>query len=278
MQVKVTGRHMTVTDPTREYAEEKFGRIAKIYDAEPIVAEVVLDVRKNRSRPDRFTAEVTVRLKGHVVRAEETSTDMHAAIDLAADKAETQMRKYKTKVIDRRNHGVVGHQDGAGRHASSRSRGAGARGRSRQDGRREADDRGRGDASARASRPRLLRVPARRDRGGQRAVPPKRRRLRADSAARIARGRRLTQPSTSEERPSGALSSCRVDIARRAVPRVGGVPHSRGRTWLSRSRSSSRRSRELPSGPERLPGQGRGHRSRPLRGRGDQGRAHRRGA
>jgi putative sigma-54 modulation protein len=107
MQVKVVGRHMNVTDPTRAYAEEKFGRIAKIYDAEPIVAEVVLDVRKNRSRPDRFSAEVTVRLKGHVVRAEETSTDMHAAIDLAADKAETQMRKYKTKVIDRRNHGLA---------------------------------------------------------------------------------------------------------------------------------------------------------------------------
>jgi putative sigma-54 modulation protein len=105
MQVKVVGRHMTVTDPTRAYAEEKFGRISKIYDAEPIVAEVMLDVRKNRSHPDRFTAEATIRLKGHVVRAEETSTDMHAAIDLAADKAESQMRKYKTKVIDRRNHG-----------------------------------------------------------------------------------------------------------------------------------------------------------------------------
>jgi putative sigma-54 modulation protein len=105
MQVKVTGRHMSVTDPTRAYAEEKFGKIAKIYDAEPIVAEVILDVRKNRSHPDRFTAEATIRLKGHVVRAEETSTDMHAAIDLAADKAERQMRKYKTRVIDRRNHG-----------------------------------------------------------------------------------------------------------------------------------------------------------------------------
>ena len=104
MQVKVAGRHMTVTDPTRAYAEEKFGRLAKIYDAEPIVAEVVLDVRKNRSHPDRFTSEVTIRLKGHVVRAEETSTDMHAAIDLAADKAERQMRKYKTKVVDRRAH------------------------------------------------------------------------------------------------------------------------------------------------------------------------------
>lgn len=106
MQVKVVGRHMTISDPTREYAEEKFGRIAKVYDAEPVVAEVVLDVRKNRSHPDRFTSEVTIRLKGHVVRAEETATDMHAAIDLAADKAERQMRKYKTKVVDRRNHHV----------------------------------------------------------------------------------------------------------------------------------------------------------------------------
>ncbi|NTU70574.1 MAG: ribosome-associated translation inhibitor RaiA [Coriobacteriia bacterium] len=114
MQVKVVGRHMTVTDPTRAYAEEKFGRLAKIYDAEPVVAEVVLDVRKNRSHPDRFTAEVTVRLKGHVVRAEETSTDMHAAIDLAAAKAEKQMRKYKTKVIDRRNHGVAVTKTAAG--------------------------------------------------------------------------------------------------------------------------------------------------------------------
>ena len=105
MQVKVVGRHMTVTDPTRAYAEEKFGRISKIYDAEPIVAEVMLDVRKNRSRPDRFTAEATIRLKGHVVRAEETATDMNAAIDLAADKAESQMRKYKTKVVDRRTRG-----------------------------------------------------------------------------------------------------------------------------------------------------------------------------
>ncbi len=107
MQVKVAGRHMTVTEPTRAYAEEKFGKIAKIYDAEPIVAEVVLDVRKNRSHPDRFTAEVTVRLKGHVVRAEETATDMHAAIDLAAAKAEKQMRKYKTKVVDRRNNKIA---------------------------------------------------------------------------------------------------------------------------------------------------------------------------
>ena len=108
MQVKVTGRHMTPTDSTREYAEQKFGRISKIHDADSAVAEVVLEAQKNRSNPDRFVAEVTVRLKGHVVRAEEAATDIHAAIDLAAAKAETQMRKYKSRVVDRRNGGKHG--------------------------------------------------------------------------------------------------------------------------------------------------------------------------
>jgi ribosome hibernation promoting factor len=103
MQVKVTGRHMTPTESTRTYAEDKFGRIGKIYDAESVVADVVLEAQKNRSNPDRFVAEVTVRLKGHVVRAEEAAADIHAAIDLAASKAESQMRKFKSRVIDRRN-------------------------------------------------------------------------------------------------------------------------------------------------------------------------------
>ena len=102
MQVTVTGRHMNPTESTRAYAEEKFGRIAKIHDADALVAEVILEAQNNRSNPDRFVAEVTVRLKGHVVRAEEAATDMHSAIDLAAAKAETQMRKYKSRVVDRR--------------------------------------------------------------------------------------------------------------------------------------------------------------------------------
>ena len=105
MEVQVKGRHMAITDSLREYAEEKFGRVSKVFEAEPSVAEVVLHVEKNRSNPARHVAEVTLRLKGHVVRAEEASEDMHAAIDLAADKVERQIRKYKTKVIDKRNHG-----------------------------------------------------------------------------------------------------------------------------------------------------------------------------
>ena len=105
MEVTVKGRHMVITDSLRAYAEEKFGRASKVFEADPSVAEVVLHVEKNRSIAARHVAEVTLRLKGHVVRAEEASDDMHAAIDLAADKVERQIRKYKTKVIDKRNHG-----------------------------------------------------------------------------------------------------------------------------------------------------------------------------
>ena len=104
MQVTVTGRHMDVTDALRVYAEQKFGRVSKIFDAEPLLAEIVLRAEKNPSIASRNVAEVTLRLQGGVVvRAEEAAPDMHAAIDLAADKAEVQMRKYKTRIIDRRN-------------------------------------------------------------------------------------------------------------------------------------------------------------------------------
>jgi len=114
MQVTVKGRHMVVTDSLRAYAEEKFGRVSKVFDTDPSVAEVVLHVEKNKSNPARHVAEVTLRLKGHVVRAEEASDDMHAAIDLAADKVERQMRKYKTKVIDKRNRAEVSVKTAAG--------------------------------------------------------------------------------------------------------------------------------------------------------------------
>lgn len=103
MQVNVHGRHMTPTDQTRAYAEEKFGRIAKIYDTDTLVADVMLEAQRNPSNPDRFVAEVTMQLKGHFVRAEEHASDIHAAIDLASDKAVKQMRKYKDRVIDSRS-------------------------------------------------------------------------------------------------------------------------------------------------------------------------------
>ena len=102
MSITVTGRKMPITDALRQYAEEKVGNSMKVMDIDPLVAEVVLYVEKNPANPRPAVCEVTLRQKGHIIRVEESEEDMYAAIDVAAAKVLRQLRKYKTKVIDRK--------------------------------------------------------------------------------------------------------------------------------------------------------------------------------
>ena len=102
MSITVTGRRMPVTNALREYAEEKIGNAMKVMDIDPLDAEVVLYKEKNPANPRPAVCEVTLRTKGHIVRVEESEEDMYAAIDVAAAKVLRQLRKYKTKVVDRR--------------------------------------------------------------------------------------------------------------------------------------------------------------------------------
>ena len=102
MSITVTGRKMNVTDALRQYAEEKIGNSMKVMDIDPLDAEVVLSVKKNPSIALPCKCEVTIRTKGNVVHVEESEQDMYAAIDVAAAKILRQLRKYKTRVIDRK--------------------------------------------------------------------------------------------------------------------------------------------------------------------------------
>lgn len=102
MSITVTGRKMPVTEALREYAEEKIGNSMKVMDINPLDAEIVLFVEKNPSNPRPACCEVTLRTKGHIIRVEEHEEDMYAAIDVAAAKVVRQLRKYKTRVIDRK--------------------------------------------------------------------------------------------------------------------------------------------------------------------------------
>ena len=102
MAITVAGRKMTVTDTTRQYAEEKIGNAMKVMDIDPLDAEVVLSVKKNPSIALPCVCEVTIRTRGNVVRVEEEEQDMFSAIDVAAAKVLRQLRKYKTRVIDRK--------------------------------------------------------------------------------------------------------------------------------------------------------------------------------
>lgn len=102
MSITVSGRNVSVNDSLRSYAEDKIGSAMKIMDITPLDAEVVLHVEKNKSNPTPCVCEVTLRTKGHIIRVEESEEEFRAAIDVAAAKVIRQMRKYKTKVIDKR--------------------------------------------------------------------------------------------------------------------------------------------------------------------------------
>ena len=105
MNITVTGRNIAVTDALRDYVEEKLSAATNVFDI-PMNTEVVLRVEKNPSNPVPQIVEVTVFIKGTVVRVSEAATDMYAAVDMAADRVSRQLRKFKTRVVDRRQRRV----------------------------------------------------------------------------------------------------------------------------------------------------------------------------
>ena len=106
MELTVTGRKFAITDWMKEYCDEKIGNAAKVFDIDPLTIEVVLTQEKNPANPTPAKCEVTLRAGGHVIHVEENEEEIHAAIDVASAKVTRQLRKYKTRVVDKRNRGA----------------------------------------------------------------------------------------------------------------------------------------------------------------------------
>lgn len=91
----VRGENIEVTKAIRDYAEKKVAKLERFFDDVPeATAYVNLKVYPDKTAK----AEVTIPLSFLVLRAEETTPDLYASIDLVVDKLERQVRKYKTKI------------------------------------------------------------------------------------------------------------------------------------------------------------------------------------
>lgn len=101
MDIQVSGRKMQVTEGLREHSLAKVEDALKVIESEPTSVDVVLRPQIYKNQKDQFTAEFTIRLKGYVVRVSATKEDMYAAIDEASRMATRQLRKFKTKMIDK---------------------------------------------------------------------------------------------------------------------------------------------------------------------------------
>ena len=93
MQVKIIGRHMSVTDPMKAYAEEKAQKLFRFFDRIQEI-RVVLDFEGGQP-----TVECLVDVeRADDFVARETHQDMYAAIDAVSDKLERQLKKHKERV------------------------------------------------------------------------------------------------------------------------------------------------------------------------------------
>lgn len=97
LKVEVYGRNMEITDRITAYVDKKVAKLDR-YLNEAEEARVDLSYAKSaRSMGDRHVAQITVRGKGLILRAEERADDLFAAMDTALDKIQRQMERFKGK-------------------------------------------------------------------------------------------------------------------------------------------------------------------------------------
>ena len=95
MKFIILGKNIEVTEGLRSAVEDKIGKLEK-YFAEDTEVHVTLSVEKDRQK-----IEVTIPVKGSIIRSEQVSNDMYVSIDLVEEIIERQLKKYKTKLTDR---------------------------------------------------------------------------------------------------------------------------------------------------------------------------------
>lgn len=94
MRITITGRNLDITSGLREAVEDKLGKLERYFTSETEII-VTLSVEKERQK-----IEVTIPVKGNIIRSEQVSNDMYVSIDLVEEVIERQLKKYKNKIID----------------------------------------------------------------------------------------------------------------------------------------------------------------------------------
>lgn len=100
MKFVIVGKNMEVTPALDTAVRNKLGRLDRFFSPDTQV-NVTMSVTKDRHR-----IEVTIPVKGSVIRSEQESNDMYVALDLVEEVIERQLKKYKNKIVDKHHEGA----------------------------------------------------------------------------------------------------------------------------------------------------------------------------
>ncbi|OQX90724.1 MAG: ribosomal subunit interface protein [candidate division Zixibacteria bacterium 4484_95] len=97
MQIKVTARHFDLTDSLNSYANSEIKRLKKYFD-HIIDAQLTMSIEKSRQ-----IADLSVKVYGTTLTSKAKTYDMYLAIEQVVSKMETQIKRYKAKLKDKKN-------------------------------------------------------------------------------------------------------------------------------------------------------------------------------
>jgi putative sigma-54 modulation protein len=101
--IKITGRHIEVTDAMKNYAMEKVSKIERFINR-ILDVNVIMDIQKLEHRVD-----IALKAGNLKITSQAISNDMYISVDQAVDKLEAQLRRYKSKIQDHhaKQHAII---------------------------------------------------------------------------------------------------------------------------------------------------------------------------
>lgn len=99
MKFIISGRNLEVTEGLKNTVIDKLGKLERYFTQDTEV-NVTMSIEKERQK-----IEVTIPVKGHIIRSEQVSNDMYVSIDLVEEVIERQLRKYKNKLVAKQQDG-----------------------------------------------------------------------------------------------------------------------------------------------------------------------------
>lgn len=95
MQYIISGKNIEITEGLKTAIYDKIGKLERYFTPDTEV-HVTLSVEKERQK-----IEITIPVKGNIIRAEQVCNDMYVSIDLVEEIIERQLRKHKNKLIEK---------------------------------------------------------------------------------------------------------------------------------------------------------------------------------
>ncbi len=101
MRYTISGKNINITPGLKDAVESKLGKL-ECYFSPDTEVQVTLSVEKGRQK-----IEVTIPVKGSIIRAEQDSNDMYVSVDLVEEIIERQVKKYKTRIISKKQNALA---------------------------------------------------------------------------------------------------------------------------------------------------------------------------